>query len=118
MTPKPKPDDEPDAIDIEQDSGTQPASPSRRTRTTSQPRTPVVTSTTSAPTRTKPSLTLKGDQQLRVSLHFVRRTVLSTAPLATEVQKPASALEAPCRLGRQSIPLSRQSSVRDAMIMA
>ena len=27
MTPKPKPDDEPDAIDIEQDSGTQPAEP-------------------------------------------------------------------------------------------
>ena len=27
MTPKPKPDDEPDAIDLEQDKGTQPAEP-------------------------------------------------------------------------------------------
>ena len=33
-------------------------------------------------------------QQVRLSLHLVRRTALSTAPLATEVQKPASALEA------------------------
>ena len=27
MTPKPKPDDEPDAIDLEQDRGTRPAEP-------------------------------------------------------------------------------------------
>ena len=55
----------------------------------------MVTPTTSAMTRIRLYLTLrKRDQQLRVSLHFVRRSPLLTAPLATEVQKPASAFEA------------------------
>ena len=52
--PKPKPDEKADAIDLEEDLGTRRRSPSRPTRTTSQPRPPMVTQTTSAPTKTRP----------------------------------------------------------------
>ena len=58
MTPKPKPDDEPDAIDLEQDRGLARRSPSKRTRMTIRRLTPMATSTTNATTRTRPCQTL------------------------------------------------------------